>query len=145
MVITMPSAKPVVLEYAQQKQKPAPYIPPEAANTNKKNIIKADNDPVPTTEINALFGTEFPKTANRGDLYLRVDYLPTRLYRYNSNNWMEIEKSTTDTYSYNEEYIKYLIEQLSMGSYDPENLTASEKEQIEEYISKNDQPSNNPT
>jgi hypothetical protein len=31
-----------------------------------------------------------------------------------------------------------------MGTYDPENLTASEKEQIEEYISKNDQPSNNP-
>ena len=40
MVITMPSAKPVVPEYAQQKQKPAPYIPPEAANTNKKNITR---------------------------------------------------------------------------------------------------------
>ena len=90
------------------------------------------------TEISALFGTEFPKSANRGDLYLRVDYLPTRLYRYNNNNWIEIEKSTTDTYSYNEEYIKYLIEQLSIGTYDPENLTASEKDQIEEYISKND-------
>ena len=143
--ISAPPVKPVVPEYAQQKQKPAPYIPPEAANTNKKNIIKADNDPIPATEINALFGIEFPKTANRGDLYLRVDRLPPRLYRYNGSNWMEIEKSTTDTYSYNEEYIKYLIEQLSMGSYDPENLTASEKEQIEEYISKNDKPSNNPT
>ena len=138
-------SKLLVLEAASQKQKPAPYVPPEAAHTNKKTIIKADNDPTLVTEISALFGTEFPKTANRGDLYLRVDYLPTRLYRYNSNNWMEIEKSTTDTYSYNEEYIKYLIEQLSTGTYDPDNLTASEKEQIEEYISKNDQPSNNPT
>ena len=138
-------SKQVVPESASQKQKPAPYVPPEAAHTNKKNAIKADNDPMLVTEISALFGTEFPKSANRGDLYLRVDYLPTRLYRYNSNNWMEIEKSTTDTYSYNEEYIKYLIEQLSIGTYDPDNLTASEKEQIEEYISKNAQPSNNPT
>ena len=131
-------SKPVVLEAASQKQKPAPYVPPEAVHTNKKNAIKADNDPMLVTEISALFGTEFPKSANRGDLYLRVDYLPTRLYRYNSNNWMEIEKSTTDTYSYNEEYIKYLIEQLSIGTYDPDNLTASEKDQIEEYISKNE-------
>ena len=131
-------SKPVIPESVQTQQKPAPYVPPEAVHTNKKTIIKADNDPVPTTEINVLFGTAFPNTAGRGDLYLRVDYLPTRLYRYNNNNWIEIEKSTTDTYSYNEEYIKYLIEQLSIGTYDPENLTASEKDQIEEYISKND-------
>jgi hypothetical protein len=138
-------SKPVVPEFIVQKRKPAPYVPPEAANTNKKNIIRADNDPSPDTEINAYFGTEFPKNPGKGDLYLRVDYLPTRLYRYNNNNWMEIEKSTTDTYSYNEEYIKYLIDQLASGTYDPDDLTASEKEQIEEYISKNDQPSNNPT
>jgi len=130
-------SKPVVPEFIAQKPKPAPYVPPEAANTNKKNIIKADNDPKSVTEINALFGTEFPKTANKGDLYLRVDYLPTRLYRYN-NNWIEIDKSTTDTYSYNEEYVKYLIDKLATGSYDPEDLSASEKDQIEEYISKNE-------
>jgi hypothetical protein len=136
---TMPSLKPVVPEFVVQKSKPAPYIPPEAANTNKKHTktIKADNDPLPEAEINATFGTEFPVTANRGDLYLRVDYLPTRLYRYN-NKWIEIEKSTTDTYSYNEEYIKYLIDKLAEGAYDPEDLSASEKDQIEEYISKND-------
>ena len=133
----VPLVKPVVPEFIVQKPKPAPYVPPEAANTNKKNIIKADNDPKSVTEINALFGTEFPKTANKGDLYLRVDYLPTRLYRYN-NKWIEIEKSTTDTYSYNEEYIKYLIDNLAAGSYDPEDLSSSEKDQIEEYISKNE-------
>ena len=136
--------KSVVPEYAQKKQKPPPYVPPEAAHSNKKTIIRADNDPVTDIEINAYFGTEFPKNPGKGDLYLRVDYLPTRLYRYNNNNWMEIEKSTTDTYSYNEEYIKYLIDQLASGTYDPDDLTASEKEQIEEYISKNDQSSNNP-
>ena len=146
VVVTMPTIVAEVVtpgnllvpESASQKQKPAPYVPPEAVHTNKKTIIKADNDPAPATEINVLFGTAFPNTASRGDLCLRVDYLPTRLYRYNNNNWIEIEKSTTDTYSYNEEYIKYLIEQLSIGTYDPENLTASEKDQIEEYISKND-------
>jgi hypothetical protein len=144
-----PIAKPVVRvpEHAHVAPKAAPIVPREAAPSNHKGppktVIKADNDPILATEINALFGTEFPKTANRGDLYLRVDYLPTRLYRYNNGNWMEIEKSTTDTYSYNEEYIKYLIEQLSLGTYDPEILTASEKEQIEEYISKNAQSSNN--
>ena len=47
---------------------------------------------------------------------------------------MEVARNSSDSYAYNEEYIKYLIEKLNTGEYDVENLTAAEEEQIAEYL-----------
>lgn len=86
--------------------------------------------------VNAGFGTAFPKTPVKGDLYLRVDYLPSKLYKWNDIKWIEVDK-TTDIYSYYEEYIKHLMTKLASGEYDPEQLTLAEQEQIQRYINEN--------
>ena len=77
------------------------------------------------------FGTAFPSTAEKGDVYIRVDFLPTKLYKYNGKKWIEVDKNITDTFAYNENYIEHLIEKLASGEYDPELLNDSEREQIE--------------
>jgi hypothetical protein len=76
------------------------------------------------------FGTEFPTTPTRGDLFLRVDQLPTVLYKYNGTGWIEVDKSLTDSYAYDSAYIDHLIEKISSGAYDPDLLSDAEREQI---------------
>jgi hypothetical protein len=132
-----PKPPPVIApETAQLPAKPIVTVP-EAIDLKSKPSLQADNDKTSTLEVNAQFGTSFPTTPNKGDLFLRVDYLPTRLFRYNGIKWMEADKSLTDTYSYNEEYIAYLVEQVAGGKYDPDDLSDSEKFQIEEFLKKN--------
>jgi hypothetical protein len=86
------------------------------------------------TTQNADFGTQFPKNANKGDVFIRVDYLPTKLYKWNSTKWIEIDKNITDSFVYNDGYIQHLISKLASGEYDPELLTASEQAQIEQQL-----------
>lgn len=85
---------------------------------------------------NADFGTKFPDTANKGDMHLRVDFLPARLFKYNGAKWIEIDKKATDSYTFNEEYIKYLINKINSGEYDVETLSDSEQEQIRDFLGK---------
>lgn len=80
------------------------------------------------------FGIGFPTDPSKGDMFLRVDNLPTRLYKYNGTKWIEIDKSTSDSYAYNQGYIEYLITAISAGNYDPEMLSNSERLQLEEYL-----------
>ena len=94
----------------------------------------ADND---TVEVKSGFGTKFPSNPQKGDLFLRVDALPSKLYKWNGKNWMEINKDSTDTYVYKDEYIKHLIEKLSTGEYDIDDLNEAEAEQVKDILSKN--------
>jgi hypothetical protein len=84
------------------------------------------------------FGTEFPEYPIKGDTCVRVDSLPSKLYRYNNTTWIEINKDTTDVFSYNDEYIAYLIEKLGSGEYDPELLNDAERAQIEQQLKSQD-------
>jgi hypothetical protein len=84
------------------------------------------------------FGTVFPKQPIKGDTYVRVDYLPSKLYKWNSTAWIEINKDNTDTFAYNEEYIQHLIAKLGSGEYDPELLNDAERSQIEQQLKSQD-------
>ena len=83
---------------------------------------------------NAGFGTEFPANPQKGDMFLRVDYLPSRLYKWNDKKWIELTKESTDQYAYDQEYIKHLIEKLDSGEYDVEMLSDVEQDQIQRYL-----------
>ena len=96
---------------------------------NAKLRLTEDTDPV-----NVRFGVDWPKFANKGDQFLRVDYLPTKLFKYNGRQWIEIDKNSTDTYSYDNDYINYLIEKISSGEYDPELLSEGEKAQLADVL-----------
>jgi len=83
------------------------------------------------------FGTEFPKNPSKGSLYLMVNQFPSVLYKWNGGNWMEVDKDITDSYAYDEAYIKFLIEKIDSGEYDPEYLTEAEQDQIQRFLNGN--------
>jgi hypothetical protein len=76
------------------------------------------------------FGAQFPTTAVKGDMYLRVDRIPSALYKYNGSQWIEVNKTLSDQYAYDDAYIDHLISKIDSGEYDPDLLSAAELEQI---------------
>ena len=96
----------------------------------------ADNHPSLGNASNADFGTAFPVQAVKGDMFLRTDFLPSKLFKWNGSNWIETDKGLTDTYAYNDAYIKHLIDKIDRGEYDPDDLTETEQSQIAEYLKK---------
>ena len=77
------------------------------------------------------FGKEAPPTPIKGDMFVNTNHQPTRLYKYNGSDWIEVDKNQSDSYTYNSAYIDYLIDGIGTGRYDPDLLTDSEKAQIE--------------
>ena len=96
----------------------------------------ADNAPVSATGEMRGFGTSFPAQVAKGDMFLRVDQLPSALYKFNGTDWIEVDKKLSDQYLYDEAYIDHLIEKISTGEYDPELLSDAEQESIEKRLEK---------
>jgi hypothetical protein len=63
-----------------------------------------------------------------------VDRLPSALYKYNGNRWIEIDKKFSDQYAYDTAYIDHLIAKIDSGEYDPELLSDAERDQIEHRL-----------
>jgi hypothetical protein len=85
---------------------------------------------------NTSFGIEFPKMAEKGDTFVRVDVLPNRVYKFDGTRWIIVNKDMSNSYIHDQEYIKYLVSKIESGEYDIELLNDSEKQQIEEYLTK---------
>jgi len=83
------------------------------------------------------FGTAFPSIAVKGDVFVRVDQMPNRVFKFEGKNWIEIDKESSDTYTFDEEYIKYIISQIKTGEYDIDLLSEAERYQVETYLTKN--------
>ena len=122
------------------EEAPARPANPEAAPGRNRGImspIQADNTTVELGKgAHSSFGNEYPKNPEKGDVYLRTDYLPNRLFKFNGSKWIEVDKTQTDLYAYDELYIKHLITEIEAGRYDTESLTDVERNQIEEYLKK---------
>ena len=95
----------------------------------------ADNSPTASAGSDAGFGTRFPLNPRKGDLFLRVDMLPNKLYKWNGQKWIEVAKSTTDRYAYEEEYIKYITGKIITGEYDMDDLSKPEQEEVLKRLS----------
>ena len=91
--------------------------------------LMADNVPKSIDTVTG-FGTSFPVNPKRGDGFLRVDQLPTVLYKYNGQQWIKVDKGLTDNYVYDDAYINHLIEKIGSGEYDPDLLSDAERERI---------------
>ena len=76
------------------------------------------------------FGNEFPSKPTKGDTYLRVDIMPSRLYKYNGNDWILVDKNLSEWYAYQPDYVDWLIAKLGTGEYDADLLADVEREQI---------------
>jgi vacuolar-type H+-ATPase subunit H len=96
--------------------------------------LQADNMPTgPVGEVKG-FGSQFPTLATKGDMFLRVDRLPSALYKYNGANWIEVDKDLSDNYAYDDAYIDHLIVKIDSGEYDPELLSETEQEQVTQRL-----------
>jgi hypothetical protein len=89
------------------------------------------------TDDKTKFGGSFPRFATKGDIFVRTDVLPNRIYKFDAIRWMEISKDSSDSYLYDEEYIKYLVKKIETGEYDIDLLSDNEKAQIKSYLNKN--------
>jgi hypothetical protein len=144
--LTVDSVEPIATEGVTQ-QKPyeeldggyvvydGKHMSMDVLKNMRPDVLKlvADNQ----RESNPSFGTEFPRLANKGDTFVRVDVLPNRVYKFDGTRWISVNKENS-SYLHDEEYIKYLIQKIDNGEYDVELLSDSEKEQIEEYLTKKD-------
>ena len=95
--------------------------------------LEADNVPAQSGEVKG-FGTQFPASASKGDMFLRVDQLPSALYKFNGNRWIEVDKSLTDSHAYDAAYIDHLISKIESGEYDPDLLSDAERDSIERRL-----------
>lgn len=91
--------------------------------------LRADS----SATISTNFGTSFPRIAKKGDVFVRVDVLPNKVYKFDSVKWIELNKNLTDTYL-DPEYIEFLITKIDNGEYDLDVLSDNERYQIEEYL-----------
>jgi hypothetical protein len=94
----------------------------------------ADNVSLGTAGEMRGFGTSFPAESVKGDMFLRVDQLPSRLYKFNGTMWIEVDKSLSDQYAYNDQYIDHLIDKISTGEYDLDLLSEAERISIENRL-----------
>ena len=99
-------------------------------------LLLADNKQSSKTN----FGTEFPRIATKGDVFVRVDSLPNRVFKFNGSKWIEVNKDLTSTYLSDQNYVRFLIDKIDSGEYDVDLLSESEKQQLEVYL-KNQQQS----
>lgn len=83
-----------------------------------------------------LYGGEFPKVTRTGDIYIRTDVLPHRVYKFNGTKWMIVDKNQNSSYLQNISYLQFLIQKIDQGEYDPEYLTQDEEEEISNYLAK---------
>lgn len=115
------------------------YVVYGGKSVSKKALMEinpalfAGTDNFKESETN--FGTEFPKLAKKGDMFVRVDILPNRVFKFDGQKWIEVNKDSSTSYLYDEEYIKYLIKKLETGEYDVDLLSDNERSQIEDYLS----------
>ena len=94
--------------------------------------LQADN--VDGRAAKSSFGISFPDTAEKSEMFLRVDQTPNRLYKFNGTKWIEVDKDRTDSYTYDRQYILFLIEKLKSGEYDIDQLSTNEQELVAEEL-----------
>jgi hypothetical protein len=80
------------------------------------------------------FGPAWPEKPVKGQMFIRTDSFPTRLYKYNSQKWIEVNKNLTDHYTFDDAYIEFLMDKIVNGEYDQELLTDTERSQIESRL-----------
>jgi hypothetical protein len=93
-------------------------------------FLVADNP----REPNVDFGVDLPKKPVKGDTFVRTDYIPNKVFKFNGKNWVEVNKNITETYLSNENYLSFLVEKIGTGEYDPELLTPQEQDAITQHI-----------
>ena len=99
---------------------------------NPQLTVKAQRELLARGEIKELpwarqakstFGFTFPWSPEKGDTFIKTDIVPNFMYKFNGTQWIPVDKSVFDSYTYDTEYVDHLISKISSGEYDPELLS----------------------
>lgn len=82
------------------------------------------------------FGIAFPENPSIGQMFLRVDTLPSKLFKWNGTKWITVDKKQNSSYTTDKKIIEHLINKLKLGELDWEDLTEQEQESIKPYLVK---------
>lgn len=80
------------------------------------------------------FSPDFPKQAVTGEICVRIDVMPHKVYKFNGIRWIMLDKNESTVYLQNELYVKYLIKKLESGEYDVNELTSHEQDEISRVL-----------
>ena len=97
------------------------------------------DDAMPFSEKGtASFGTTWPSKPAKGDLFLKIDSKPNKLFSWNGRKWVEIDRqiAQNSVLIYDASYIDWLIDQVRRGHKEYESLSDAEKKQIMARITK---------
>jgi hypothetical protein len=111
--------------------------PDDTIKAQRVKLIRGQIDHLPwhnPAYTQSSFGNQFPTLPNRGDTFVKTDRMPPQLYKFNGDEWIIIDKNSTDNYTYDTAYIDHLIEKISTGEYDPDLLSEIEREQVAERL-----------
>ena len=148
-IVTPEDSVTISVSEANPKFKVESIPQPETAPRPKAPTVEVATEPEPkgpeeyitdpivkmlNRKPNAGFGTEFPDNPARGDMFLRTDFRPTRLFKWNDTKWIEVNKTATDAYSYNDAYIQFLADKLFSGEYTIDDLTEAEQQQVQSLL-----------
>lgn len=102
----------------------------EALREQHPELVLSKDDPMNII----LFGSGFPSSAKIGDIYIRTDVMPHRVYKFNGSKWINLDRQVNTTYLQDENYIRYLIEKIDSKEYDVDLLTDFERDEITNYF-----------
>ena len=91
-----------------------------------------DGDGVAPNGYPAGFGISFPNSnIDKGDYFLRTDFLPNRLFRYDGTRWVKIEDSVRITTTNNDSRANYKTGFVNNSSSDTINgLTTNQRQSL---------------
>jgi len=95
-----------------------------------------DGDGVAPNGHPAGFGISFPNAGiDKGDYFLRTDFLPNRLFRYDGTRWVKIEDSVRITTTNNDSRANYKTGFVNNSSSDTINgLTVSQRQSLTDAL-----------
>ena len=133
--ITEQQAQIVNLEQALVEMAETPVVVPPVV-TMEPEIIQTTDLGLLSNPASAGFGDRFPTEPQKGDMFVRTDFLPSKVFKFNGNKWIEVDKNNTDTYVFNDEYVRHLVEQLSKGEIEIDQLSDIEKQEVKRILKK---------
>jgi len=133
--ITEQQAQIADLEQALVEIAETPVVVPPVV-TMEPEIIQTTDLGLLSNPASAGFGDRFPTEPQKGDMFVRTDFLPSKVFKFNGNKWIEVDKNNTDTYVFNDEYVRHLVEQLSKGEIEIDQLSDIEREEVKRILKK---------
>jgi len=111
--------------------------PGDTLKNQRARLARGEIDQLPWMSLvipESGFGTAFPGAPIKGMSFVRTDRVPHQLFKYNGRTWIAVDKSQSDSYTYNHAYLDHLIDIVARGEYDADMLSESEQEQIAQHL-----------